>query len=153
MGHVTSDGDGGSGCLQPLYTLLYFVTAVTPTNPLLDLQRMLSASRQNYDACIGHVRHEHICSDLTASTRLHHLKYDPHGPPNGDRESAAMAMGTVQVAVMEARRSVSLVETRTGTSIWAERMTVSVYPGVPGSEVRRVASASSRLSRALFCRT
>lgn len=42
---------------------------------------MLSASRQNYDACIGHVEHQHAYAGVIAKTRLHHLKFDANGQP------------------------------------------------------------------------
>lgn len=57
------------------------MTAITATNPLADLRAMLSASRQNYDACIGHVVHQHNCAGVTATTRMHHLKFDANGQP------------------------------------------------------------------------
>lgn len=57
------------------------MSAVTATNPLVDLRAMLSASRQNYDACIGHVVHQHTCTGVTATTRMHHLKFDANGQP------------------------------------------------------------------------
>lgn len=57
------------------------MTALTDTNPLADLRTMLSASRQNYEACIGHVVHHHTCDGVTANMRMHHLKFDANGQP------------------------------------------------------------------------
>lgn len=53
----------------------------TTANPLANLQKMLSASRQNYEACIGHVEHNHTCSGVIATMRMHHLKFDANGQP------------------------------------------------------------------------
>ncbi len=50
-------------------------------NPLANLQQMLSASRRNYDACIGHVTHQHTLTGVTVTTRMHHLKFDANGQP------------------------------------------------------------------------
>lgn len=42
---------------------------------------MLEASRLNYDACVAHVDHALTCAGVTATMRMHHLKFDANGQP------------------------------------------------------------------------
>ncbi|MFO0832378.1 MAG: DUF1837 domain-containing protein [Phycisphaerales bacterium] len=80
------------------------MTALTGTNPLADLQAMLSASRQNYDACIGHVQHQHTVAGVTATTRLHHLKFDANGQPKVDALAKCLVNHAIDYAISARNR-------------------------------------------------
>lgn len=80
------------------------MTAVTATNPLAELEAMLSVSRQNYDACIGHVEHQHTCSGVTATTRMHHLKFDANGQPKLADLAKCLAEHVMEYAVSSRNR-------------------------------------------------
>lgn len=87
-----------SGRSEACLTRLHYIAKMmgaTATNPLTDLQAMLSASRDSYHACIGHVDYEHTYSGVRATTRMHHLKFDANGQP----KVAALAKCLVEHAI------------------------------------------------------
>lgn len=86
------------------------MTAATATNPLADLRAMLSASRQNYEACIGHVQHQHTCAGVTATTRMHHLKFDPNGQLKVEALAECLADHITAYAVSSRNRAVKQTE-------------------------------------------
>lgn len=80
------------------------MTAVTDRNPLEDLRAMLSASRQNYDACLGHVQHQHTCAGVTATTRLHHLRFDANGQPKVEALAKCLVNHAIDYAISARHR-------------------------------------------------
>ncbi len=54
---------------------------MTTSNPLTELNSFLSACRKNYAKCIDVVEHTDSINGITATTRLHHLKFDGNGKP------------------------------------------------------------------------
>ncbi len=106
----------------------------TETNPFADLGAMLSASRQNYDACVDHVEYDHTITGVRAKMRLHHLRFDANGHPKLDALAKCLvdhaidyaissrnrpAMLTAQEAaryMQEARRLFRVVAAPTGTA-------------------------------------
>ena len=82
------------------------MTAITGTNPLEDLRAMLSASRDNYEACIGHVEYQHVCTGVTSKTRLHHLKFDANGQPKIEALAECLADHITLYAVSSRNRPV-----------------------------------------------
>ncbi|MDD2774662.1 MAG: DUF1837 domain-containing protein [Gallionella sp.] len=54
---------------------------MTSSNPLVELNSFLSACRKSYDKCIDFVKHTDSINGITATTRLHHLKFDGNGKP------------------------------------------------------------------------
>jgi len=80
------------------------MTALTGTNPLEDLRAMLSASRQNYDACIGHVQHQHTVAGVTATTRLHHLKFNANGLPKLEALAKCLVNHAIDYAISARNR-------------------------------------------------
>ncbi|MFI4915865.1 MAG: DUF1837 domain-containing protein [Phycisphaerales bacterium JB060] len=79
----------------------------TASNPVVGLDRLLSASRDNYDACINHVDHECSCTGVTARTRLHHLNFDPNGKPKVEALAKCLAEHIMNYAVSSRNRPVA----------------------------------------------
>ncbi len=67
---------------------------------------MLSASRQNYDACLGHVAHTHTCSGVTATTRMHYVKFDGNGQPKVADLAKCLAEHIMEYAVSSRNRPI-----------------------------------------------
>jgi len=80
------------------------MTSITGTNPLEDLRAMLSASRDNYEACIGHVEYQHVCTGVTAKTRLHHLKFDANGQPKVEALAKCLVNHAIDYAISARNR-------------------------------------------------
>lgn len=80
------------------------MTTITGTNSLADLQAMLSASRQNYDSCIGHVDHTHTIAGVTATTRMHHLRFDANGQPKMDVLAKCLVNHAIDYAISARNR-------------------------------------------------
>ncbi|QYK49270.1 MAG: DUF1837 domain-containing protein [Phycisphaeraceae bacterium] len=84
------------------------MTVLNATHPLADLQRMLSASRQNYDACIDHVVHTHTCSGVTATMRMHHLKFDANGQPKVSDLASCLVNHAIDYAISARHRPATM---------------------------------------------
>src|SRR5689334_17688976 len=84
------------------------MTGATATNPLADLRAMLSASRQNYDACITHVAHQHTCSGVTATMRMHHLKFDANGQPRVAHLAKCLVNHAIDYAISARHRPAAM---------------------------------------------
>ncbi len=82
------------------------MTNVAAANPLAELHAMLSASKANYDACISHVDHAHTCTGVRATTRLHHLRFDPDGQPKVDALAKCLAEHIMEYTVAARNRPV-----------------------------------------------
>jgi len=67
----------------------------TVASAIAQLAELLSASRQNYDACLDHLDYQHTFSGVSATTRLHHLKLDSNEQP----KVAALAKCLVNHAI------------------------------------------------------
>lgn len=84
------------------------MSTITATTPLSDLRSMLSASRQNYDACIGHVAHQHTCAGVTATMRMHHLKFDANGQPKVADLAKCLVYHAIDYAISARNRPAEL---------------------------------------------
>lgn len=73
-------------------------------NQLMSLDTLLTASRQNYDACIGHVDHLHTISGVTARMRMHHLKFDANGQPKVDALAKVLVNHAIDYALSSRNR-------------------------------------------------
>jgi|GEM_PF-1033339 len=95
------------------------MTALTGANSFADLQSMLSASRQNYDACIGHVQHQHTVAGVTATTRLHHLKFNANGLPKLDALAKCLVNHAIDYAI-SARNRPAVMTAQEGARLMQE---------------------------------
>ena len=57
------------------------MTELDPTVQLATLNDLLSVCKKNYDDCVDTVTHQQAIRGVTATTRLHHLKFDGNGQP------------------------------------------------------------------------
>jgi len=73
-------------------------------NHPLELEKLLTASHENYDACIGHVAHQHSYVGVVANTRFHHLKFDANGQPKLEDLAKCLADHIVLYAVSSRNR-------------------------------------------------
>lgn len=76
----------------------------TSAQPLTDLSAMLSASRANYAACLDHVTHQHTCTGVTATTRMHHLQFDANGLPKLDALAHCLVNHAIDYAISAQNR-------------------------------------------------
>lgn len=53
----------------------------TRSSRLATLNELLSASQEAYESCVDAVSHDCVIEGITATTRLHHLKFDGNGQP------------------------------------------------------------------------
>jgi hypothetical protein len=84
------------------------MTALIGTSPLADLEAMLSASRQNYEACIGHCQHQHAIAGVKATTRLHHLKFDANGQPKVRDLANCLVQHAIDYAIASRNRPATM---------------------------------------------
>lgn len=74
------------------------------TNPLQQLQALLTASRENYRACVDHIDHGEACDGATATIRLHHLKFNANGQPKIDDLASCLAKHAIDYAISTRHR-------------------------------------------------
>lgn len=67
---------------------------------------MLSASRQNYDACIDHVGYHHTFANIHVTTRLHHLRFDANCQPKVQALAECLADHITSYAVSSRNRPI-----------------------------------------------
>lgn len=74
----------------------------------MQLKDLLAASRQNYDACIGHIEHQYVCTGVTARMRFHHLKFDANGQPKLEALAKCLVNHAIDYAISSRNRPVHL---------------------------------------------
>ncbi len=80
------------------------MSTTAANNHLTQLEELLAASRENYDACISHIDHQHTLLGVTANMRLHHLKFDANGQPKVDALAKVLVNHAIDYAISSRNR-------------------------------------------------
>lgn len=77
-------------------------------NPLVDLSKMLSASKQNYNACLDLVQHDHSLAGVTATMRMHHLRFNANGQPKVNELAECLVRHAIDYAISARNRPATM---------------------------------------------
>lgn len=95
--------------------------------PFTQLDGFLSACKKNYDKCIDVVEHADVVNGITATTRLHHLKFDANDKPMIAALAEVLYEHIIDYCLAARNRSASL-STKESTNLTKEARKLFIHP-------------------------
>jgi hypothetical protein len=116
----------------------------SPTSVLSRLDQYLSDCAKTYSECIDHVGHAEGITGVTATSRLHHLRFDANGKPMVEALAAFLYEYIIDYAISSRHRSKAL-STKEAARITKEARRLFILPETSTSSPDQTGEAGELL--------